>query len=227
MTEINWRAWKRTHDGHGRSRQDEGSASIESADGIVQPVAVPDASWQDIQAYRSGEEEAFTRILRRHEQKIAVQMGRFARNALECEELVQDVFVEAYFSLGRYRPDAPFEHWLRRIATRVGYQFWKRQKRQPRLVALEEWDAVVAPPSSEEDAPDKAETILKYLFAHLDIEDRLVLTLMYFEECGVREIADRMEWTEAMVKMHAHRARQKLRKVAEDRSLAETLSWMR
>ena len=57
-------------------------------------------------------------------------MWRFTRNRGEWEELVQDVFVEAYFSLKSFRGRAPLLHWLKKVATRVGYRYWKRRKHQ-------------------------------------------------------------------------------------------------
>ena len=46
-----------------------------------------------------------------------------------------------------------------------------------------------------------------------------MLTLMYFEDCSTREIADRTGWTLTVVKVRAHRARQKLKKLLEKAGL--------
>ena len=35
--------------------------------------------------------------------------------------------MEAFCSLGKFRGQAPFVHWLRKVATRVGYRFWKEE----------------------------------------------------------------------------------------------------
>ena len=53
-------------------------------------------------------------------------MRWFSRQPAVAEEMVQDVFVEAYLSLRGFRGSAPFAHWLQKIATRVGYRYWKR-----------------------------------------------------------------------------------------------------
>ena len=70
-----------------------------------------------------GDGDAFARIINRHQAKIADQMRRFSRDPLVIEELVHEVFVEAYTSLKSFRSYAPFVHWLRKIAVRVGYRF--------------------------------------------------------------------------------------------------------
>ena len=45
------------------------------------------------------------------------------------EDLVHEVFVEAYLSLRTYKAHSPFLHWLRKIAVRVGYRYWKGHAR--------------------------------------------------------------------------------------------------
>ena len=74
-------------------------------------------------------------------------MWRFTRDRVQWEELVHDVFVEAYLSLRSYRGEAPLLHWLRKIATRVGYRWWKHRNRQKVETSLElqDWDRWPAP----------------------------------------------------------------------------------
>lgn len=143
-----------------------------------------------------------------------------------CEELVQEVFVEAYFSLKGYRGQAPFIHWLRKIGTRVGYRFWKERAKNKALLPLTDFD-VIEREDTEAVDPSVAAEILHSLLAQLPRADRLVLTLMYFEQCGTREIAARMGWTRATVKMRAFRARKKLKTIAERENLQEKLGWIR
>ena len=61
---------------------------------------------------RDGDPEAYRRLIERHQDHVARILWRFSRDRRTHEELVQDVFVEAYLSLGNYRGKAPFEHWL-------------------------------------------------------------------------------------------------------------------
>jgi len=182
---------------------------------------VEDTDHRDIQESLSGNGEAYGRIVRRYESQIAKLMWRFSRLPSECEELVQDVFVEAYFSLRGYRGDAPLLHWLRRIGSRVGYRFWKQREKLKKNVSLMEADGAEAP--VQKGSPEEAGKILDHLLAQLETKDRLVLTLFYFEQCSMQEIADRMGWNEAMVKMRAHRAKKRLKKIAERDMIAKEL----
>jgi RNA polymerase sigma-70 factor (ECF subfamily) len=151
---------------------------------------------------------------------VAIQQGQ-----LHKRRLVQDTFVEAYFSLKSYKAKAPFLHWLKKIATRTGYRFWKEQDKEKRFLPLEDID-IAAKETQQEIEPEKASEILHALLGQLDRADRLVLTLMYFEDCTIKEIAERMGWTGAGTKMRAMRARRKLKKIAEKEKILEKLEWM-
>ena len=175
--------------------------------GHIGPMTLADR--QDIQAALAGDGEAFARLVRRHQDRIAGYMWRFTRDRGELEELVQEVFVEAYFSLGGYRGKAPFSHWLMRIATRAGYRLWKRRRRRPaRTLPPEQWDALAA---VEQPPPADCAELVHALLARLPPRDRLVLTLMYLEGLSVAQVAERTGWSRTLVKVQAHRARKKLK----------------
>ena len=165
---------------------------------------------RDLRESLNGEGEAYARIIRRYQDTLGRRMFRFSRDPAQVAELVHDVFVEAYFSLKQYRADAPFEHWLQAIATRVGYRFWKR-RRQDREHAME---LMIHPPADRASAtPDESSETVAALLERLPPRDRLVVTLLYLEERSVAEAARMAGWSQTMVKVQAFRARGKLRKL--------------
>jgi len=203
-------------------------------EGMIEPSVpmgyngpVENTDWSDVTASVQGDDEAYGRLVRRYEKPITGLLWRFTRDPAQCEELVQQVFVEAYFSLKTYRGDAPLLHWLRRIATRTGYRFWREKAREPQEMPLPEFDVLEQIEASQDDAIDPAEaaTVLQALLGRLPPDDRLVLTLMYFEDCGTLEIAERMGWSRAKVKTQALRARRKMKEIAEREHLLERLGW--
>lgn len=147
---------------------------------------------------------------------MAVNDAAEGADRRELEELVQDVFVEAYLSLATYRGEAPYLHWLRRIATRTGYRHWRNKTRdRERRTQLDRVNQGPMP-SADDLEPSEAAQHLFRLLEQLPVRDRLVLTLLYFEECSTEEIAARMGWSRTLVKVSAFRARQKLRRQMEE-----------
>jgi RNA polymerase sigma-70 factor (ECF subfamily) len=176
---------------------------------------------RDIQNSRRGDSEAYRRLIERHQPFISRILWRFTRDRAVHEELVQDVFVEAYLSLDSYRGKALFAHWLARIATRIGYRYWKQtaKRKAGQSYSLEQWDQVVGQEQmAEQLQPNEAAELLHNLLRQLPPRDRLVLTLRYLDDCDVAETAKRTGWTKTMVKVQTLRARRKLQGLFEQYS---------
>ena len=57
---------------------------------------VSEMDQRDIAASLKGDGEAYARLVRQYQDRVAAQMWRFTRDPVVLEELVQEVFVEAY-----------------------------------------------------------------------------------------------------------------------------------
>lgn len=191
------------------------SAAADSAAEAAAAAAVAAASdAADIRGALDGDGGAYARLIARHQQQVAARMRWFSRQPAIAEELVQDVFVEAYLSLRSFRGQAPFAHWLQRIATRVGYRHWKlktRERRRGTSRLDDHIEGLRGPGGAEEAAA--AGDLVHVLLAQLAPRDRLVLTLLYLEGRSVAEAAELAGWSVAMIKVQAFRARGKLKRL--------------
>jgi len=171
----------------------------------------------DIRQAQNGDQDAFRRIMERHQGHVSKLLWRFTRDKNSHEELVQESFVQAYLSLHTYKAQAPFEHWLSRIATRAGYRFWKQSKRHMHVSLLDDdWEQL---PADQTMNPEQAAELVHHLLSKLPPRDRLVLTLRYLDQCSVKETAQRTGWTPSLVKVQTHRAKQKLKKLLENTNI--------
>ena len=177
----------------------------------------------DIDRVLAGDAHAYAALVGRHGPAIARQMRHYSADPLVIEELANDVFVEAYFGLAGFRRLAPFRHWLARIATRTGYRHWKSLELRKREVPFDETDGRAADAPVD---PETATDIVYELLSELPDNDRIVLTLMYLEDCGHREIAERMGWNAAAVAMRVLRAKRRLRKIGQSEKWRERLAWI-
>ncbi len=165
----------------------------------------------DITAALDGDPNAYARLVKRYQIPVSKWMWRFTRDPGLLEELVQDVFMQAWVYLPKFKGESAFSTWLFTIATRVGYRHWKRTaKVRINREAAARHLAVVG--EMERMAPSEAAEALYGLLQELPPRDRLVLTLLYYEEMNIQEVAEMTGWTKTMVKVQAYRARNKLRK---------------
>lgn len=174
-------------------------------------AAVTEEDQRDIRDSLAGDDNAYARLVERYEPQIFPQMWRFTRDRAVLDELVQDVFVEVYLNLRKFRGEAPFLYWVRRIATRVGYRHWKLQGRARKRHELLERNAGMVLPVVQEVTPSEAGEALYALLECLPPKDRLVLTMYYFEDCDTRAIAEHTGWNLTLVRVRIHRACKKLR----------------
>lgn len=176
-----------------------------------------DADARDIADALTGDGEAYRRLVERYQAEIGRQMHRFSRDPARRDELTHDVFVEAYLSLRTYKRSAPWIHWLRKIAVRVGYRHWTREKTEARTSRIDEASLRELPSTGSADEPAKEATEwVTAVLERLPPKDRLILSLLYVDGCSMAEAAERAGWTVIGAKLRAFRARNRLRRLLEE-----------
>ena len=173
----------------------------------VESAHEPDAEARLIAACRNGDSDAFADLIRLHERRVFGLAGRFFRRPQDVEEVAQETFLTAWSKLDTYRAEAPFEHWLTRVCLNCCYA--RLRKARP---SEETADESLPSPAADPDARLEVEALL----ARLPAADRFVLLLLYGEGWTSAEIADKLGWTRTRVKVRAHRARHKLRRLLEN-----------
>jgi RNA polymerase sigma-70 factor (ECF subfamily) len=174
--------------------------------------AVPPGTNEEVDliaASLAGEPDAFSKLVRTHQRRVFKLVGRFYSRPEDIEELAQETFLMAWRKLSTYKSRAPFEHWLTRVCLNCCYQ--RLRKQQPRTQLLEPALDVAA----REQSPDTVIEVQR-LLKSLAPRDRFILLLLDGEGWSVAEIASRLGWTAVNVKVRAHRARKKLRRLLED-----------
>src|SRR5258707_248675 len=76
-----------------------------------------------------GDTARFELLVTKYQPRIFATARRYARRESEVEDIVQEVFIKAFQKLGSYRAEAPFEHWLMRLAVRTCYDFLRAHQR--------------------------------------------------------------------------------------------------
>lgn len=185
-------------------------AWADRADSQLQAERPEDRDGRLVGESLEGDEDAFAELVRRHQARVFRLAGRFFKRRQDVEEVAQETFLRAWTKLGTYRAEAPFENWLTRLCLRCAYDRLRQAKGAQELQSEDEVEA----PGSDPDARLEVARLL----GHLSAADRFLLVLLEAEGWSVAEVAERLGWTKVNVKVRAHRARKRLRKVLEEGS---------
>src|ERR1039457_5499865 len=82
-----------------------------------------------IAAVLQGDTASFEPLIRKYQPRVFATARRYARRESEVEDIVQEVFIKACQKLAGFRGEAPFEHWLMRLAVRTCYDFLRAHQR--------------------------------------------------------------------------------------------------
>jgi RNA polymerase sigma-70 factor (ECF subfamily) len=175
-----------------------------------------------IAAVLKGDAACFEPLIVKYQPRVFATARRYARRESEVEDIVQEVFIKAFQKLAGFRSEAPFEHWLMRLAVRTCYDFLRAHQRSRETVFTElskpetDWlDQYVVEPGAADENAEAARQLIQRLLSRLSPSARLVITLLEIEERTVKEIADLTGWSVPLVKVRAFRARAEMRKTLE------------
>jgi len=167
-----------------------------------------------VELVREGDEDAFTALVLRYKRKVLITASRFVLDRYELDDVAQEIFIKVYKNIDSYRGDAPFGHWLMRIAVRTCYDLLRSRRREKGNIPIEDVDFALSGPSVVDSLSAlQAKDLLDKALAKLKPEDRLILTLIELEGLTSREAAGLTGWSEANVKVRSFRARQALKKL--------------
>jgi RNA polymerase sigma-70 factor (ECF subfamily) len=173
-----------------------------------------------ISAVLKGDAASFEPLVQKYSPRVFATARRYARRESEVEDIVQEVWLKAFQKLGSFRGEAPFEHWLMRLAVRTCYDFLRghQRNRESSFSDLtepeEDWlDRFVSQPDSAGADSDAARVLVARVLDQLSPPARLVITLLEIEDRSVKEIARLTGWSVPLVKVRAFRARAEMKKV--------------
>ncbi len=184
---------------------------------------------------RAADEDIIRQVLNGNRQAYAVLVDKYkdrvfslalgiVRNRELAEEIAQDTFVKAYSSLKKFRKEAGFSTWIYRITYNTAISEMRKQKHKIRTVERVEENLPSADTSvTMEELEEKEEKhkLIEQAIDELFPEEKLILTLYYYEENSVEQISKATGLTPSNVKVKLFRIRHKLREIAHKLSTTE------
>ena len=168
----------------------------------VDPAAV-------VRDAQSGSVAAFEQLYREHSARVYGLCLRLSGDAVQAEELTQDVFVRAWQKLDSFRGESAFSTWLHRLA--VNEVLGRRRsegRRGARVIFADDLSVYEAPQRS---AREGERLDLEAAMATLPEATRTVFVMHDVEGYTHEEIAHLTGRAEGTCKTLLHRARKMLR----------------
>ncbi len=172
------------------------------------------------------DKEAFGELVRRHQHRVFAVAGGILRRREDVEDIAQQVFVKAYFSLKRFDQRAAFSTWLYKITVNECWDLLRKKKVRPLVyeadLSEEQARQVITSGEKGNRGPDISEKIearehVERLLEGLDERDRLMLILKEVEGFSIEEIAKVLDLNGNTVKVRLFRARRRVVSQAKKR----------
>ncbi|MDO4951554.1 MAG: sigma-70 family RNA polymerase sigma factor [Bacteroidales bacterium] len=154
-------------------------------------------------------------LLSTYQQRVQSVIASVVGNIKDVEDLTQEALITVLSTIGSYKPSrGTLATWIYTIAYRKAVSFVRQQR--PVILSFDDTDTAV-PSISDEQLADELSTgreeriqALEQALELLPAHDRLLITLYYYQDCSLAEIASIIGATANAVSHRLHRIREKL-----------------
>ncbi len=181
-----------------------------------------------IERYLAGSDEAFNRLVMRHQRRAFNLAYRFTGNYDDAGDIAQEAFLRVYKSLRRFKGDCSFKTWLYKIVLNLSRNKYRSKKRRGEFGKI----SIDNPggdgtqnPMQIPDASFSVDREVRRKEIRLRIEESLsllpkdyreVLVLRHMEGLSYSDISGMLGCAEGTIKSRLHRARVEIRKLLAD-----------
>ena len=176
-----------------------------------------------IQKLRQGNEQAFRQLVEKYQKLVINTCNGMVHNMEDAEDIAQDVFIEVFRSIDKFRADSKLSTWLYRIAVNRSLNFIRDNKKNKWFQSFE--DSVKSKIALHEnlantrsDQPEfvmenkQRAAMLHEAIDSLPENQKVAFTLSKYEELSYQEISAVMDVTVSSVESLLHRAKKNLQK---------------
>jgi RNA polymerase sigma-70 factor (ECF subfamily) len=189
----------------------------------LKPIAESDDATL-IAAVLAGSEAAFATLVVRYQDRVFRLLSRYCRDAIECEDIAQEVFLKVYRKLHTFQQDSAFFTWLYRIAVNTATDHLSRHSR--RRLHLVEDEAVLdlgkkrngddaADPTVQPALDAELAQVTRQILAKLPEKYRTILILREYEDLSYTDMAEVLDTNLGTIESRLFRARQRFKEALE------------
>lgn len=163
-----------------------------------------------------GDLRAFEELVKLYQRRIVANCRHITRNPNDAEDLAQEVFVKAFFGMGRFEGRSSVRHWLQTIKVNHCLNHLKKQAGKQHLdiedESLREEPQLSTPAVAEKQAEAGSERrVIQRVLDTMSETLRVPLVLRDMDELSYEEIAQALGIGLSAVKMRIKRGREEFR----------------
>lgn len=167
---------------------------------------------------KNGDITAFARLVKEYSTGILTFVNRMVSSKEDAEDISQEVFVNAYREISKFKGYSSFKTWLYAIAKNMSYSYLR--KRHPEMISLDEKTDLIDTVSINypDISPDSSAVrgdflnIIKKSLAELPPKYNAIIQLYFYKQFKYKEISEILQIPIGTVKTHLYRALQTFRK---------------
>jgi len=169
-----------------------------------------------------GGRNEFRTLVERYQSMVFRTCMGFLHDKDDADDLTQEVFIQAYQSLNKFKGDSAFSTWIYRIAVNASLNRLRKNSRTPILNRLDSLfvtgkEKEISLTANDDEDPESILIRLeksKWIQAALDSlpeNQRTVIVLSKYDDLSQKEIAEIMKITEGAVESLIQRAKANLK----------------
>jgi RNA polymerase sigma-70 factor, ECF subfamily len=174
---------------------------------------MPEADSSDDDLVRracAGESSAFEQLVRRHAAMAIGAAFRITRDHGLAEDVAQDAFLKAFRALTAYQEQQSFAGWLRTITIRCALDIVRRRRPEVTIEGKSEQKFLT---DNRFEKRQEDYSRLLHALSQLSALDREIVLSLKADGKAVAEVARELAMTKTRIRVRAHRALKKLRKI--------------
>jgi len=156
-----------------------------------------------IEKCRNGEREAFRHLVEKYQRQAISHATAILGSREDALDATQEAFIDAFRAVKQFDSSRPFYPWFYVL---LRNRCFKLAARKRETESIDE-TVIVAPNST---AQSERILALENALRSLDMEDREIVTLKYFDGLSYNELAERLQIPKGTVMSRLFHARKKL-----------------
>lgn len=176
------------------------------------------------QTYRTTD---FQSIVENLQEKVRNTCFRYVNNVEDADDIAQEVFIQVYESMDKFREESQISTWVYRIAVNKSLDFLRSKKRKKRFGQItslfksygEDEEIIEIPsygtPQKELEDKERKE-VLDWALSKLPDNQKTAIILSKYEGFSNKEITDIMDMSLSAVEALMHRGKKGLQKQLKD-----------